>query len=73
MLIGRIVCLIGIPKKIITTVFYTLLAAGALLLYSSFIINNLWSSSKSAEMHLLEYILWIGIIVTGLIKYSNLF
>jgi membrane-associated protease RseP (regulator of RpoE activity) len=65
--------LVGVSKKIITTVFYTLIVAGALVIYSPIVINNLWSSSQSAGMNLLEHILWIGIIVTGLINIQSFF
>lgn len=59
---------IGIPEKWIKSFFYTMLVLGVLFLYSPIIINNLWSQSKSLGMSLVEYVLWTGIIIVGIIN-----
>lgn len=60
--------LLSIPKKIIETTFYTLLAMGVVIIYSPIIINNLWATSVSLNMSLFEFLLWIGVGVTALIN-----
>ncbi|MFJ7855517.1 site-2 protease family protein [Peribacillus frigoritolerans] len=60
--------IIGIPKKYIKGTFYSLLLFGAILFYGPMIINNIWSNSRQIGMALPEYLLWTGIIVTGLIN-----
>ncbi|MBT2730356.1 site-2 protease family protein [Bacillus sp. ISL-75] len=59
---------IGIPQKWVKTFFYTMLVLGAMFLYSPIIINNLWSSSQSLGMSLVEFVLWTAIIIVGLIN-----
>ncbi|MGV2939334.1 site-2 protease family protein [Mesobacillus sp. LC4] len=67
-ILGALFALIGISKRYINASFTLLLILGALILYSPMIINNLWASSIKAGMALPEFLLWIGITLTGIIN-----
>lgn len=67
-ILGSLFALIGISKRYINASFTLLLILGALILYSPMIINNLWASSIKAGMALPEFLLWLGIILTGIIN-----
>ncbi|WP_147535956.1 site-2 protease family protein [Bacillus marasmi] len=67
-ILGSLFALIGIPKKYINVSFTWLFILGVIILYSPAIINNLWATSIDVGMTLPEYLLWMGIILTGIIN-----